>query len=228
MAKLDRKNGTSKTPTGTEKETGVKINYPSKFTDSKRPTLVGYFSAQTNGLPVYGKVTLTDPNKIDADGKDIYNVMFDSKKYEDKSGNPKRTDYIFPCQSDGRKKFVNATVSAMEEFTDLIEGKSDNEIRQISEEFNKTFDDITIKYPLLKENFPSQVGQASFSTDIPMILTNLELHKKTDGNYFVGYPTRPGKDPDSGERKYYPICGPMNSETAETIKIAAVEAFEKL
>lgn len=228
MAKLDRKNGTTKKSTGTEKEKGVEINYPSKFTDSKRPTLVGYFSAKTNGLPVYGKVTLTDPNKTDADGNDIFNVMFDSKKYQDKSGNPKRTDYIFPYQSDGRKKFVDATVSAMEEFADLIEGKTDNEIRQISEAFNKTIDDITIRYPLLKENFPSQVGQASFSTDIPMILTNLELHEKADGTYFIGYPNRPGKDPDSGEKKYYPICGPMDSETAEAIKMAAVEAFEKL
>ena len=71
---------TASKSTADKENPSVEVTFPRKVSFENNPTLVGFFSVTTEGLPLFGNVSLTEKED------DKFSIFFPYKKYQDKNG----------------------------------------------------------------------------------------------------------------------------------------------
>lgn len=213
------------------KEKTLEIRNARKLNFENNPGLVGKFSMVTTGVPVFGKLSLCEKEEDDFSilfpvlktrDKDTKKMVI--KKYKDKNGNDRETNFIHPIDGECRKEIQEKTVDA---FISLADNKwqeldKDSVLTEISQ------NDVLIRYPKMRdiESFPSLVGDCSFVTTKTMALNEIELRKNKEGNYYISYPSQSYQDAN-GEWKRSPYCGTYGPEATNEVLEKAVEAFKE-
>ena len=209
-------------------EKKLEVQYFQKVSYENRPTLVGRFSLNLEGYPVFGKATLREPEE------DKFSINFEQYSFKAKDSEQREyRDALFTKSTETREVITNAIVDAFVALSEDKWAESDKEevLKQVEEK------GIAVRYPTVsnlesrpedsekrKAYIDSIIGRATFVTNKDVVIRNCELHKKEDGTYFVGYPAQYS----AKEHKSYPLCGPIGDETNPAIIEAAVQAYENL
>lgn len=207
---------TASKSTADKENPSVEVTFPRKVSFENNPTLVGFFSVTTEGLPLFGNVSLTEKED------DKFSIFFPYKKYQDKNGEPQTQSYIHPISKEVRDRVQAAVVKAFEDTVEekFVETEKDEMANALEE--NPTI----IRFPTLRDvpTFEALVGNASFVTTEKMAMHDVELHHE-NGKYHLRFPSRRYQDANK-EWKAAPHCGTFNTEAAKAITEAAVEAFK--
>ena len=205
----------SKSPADKENPS-VEVTFPRKVSFENNPTLVGFFSVTTEGLPLFGNVSLTEKED------DKFSIFFPYKKYQDKNGETQTQSYIHPISKEVRDRIQETVVKAFEDVVDEKFVETDKEEIEKALESDKTI----IRFPVIRDipTFEELVGNASFVTTEKMAMHDVELHHE-NGKYHLRFPSRRYQDANK-EWKAAPHCGTFNTEAAKAITEAAVEAFK--
>ena len=207
---------TASKSTADKENPSVEVTFPRKVSFENNPTLVGFFSVTTEGLPLFGNVSLTEKED------DKFSIFFPYKKYQDKNGETQTQSYIHPISKEVRDRIQETVVKAFEDVVDEKFVETDKEEIEKSLESDKTI----IRFPVIRDipTFEELVGNASFVTTEKMAMHDVELHHE-NGKYHLRFPSRRYQDANK-EWKAAPHCGTFNTEAAKAITEAAVEAFK--
>ena len=194
----------------------MEVTFPRKVSFENNPTLVGFFSVTTEGLPLFGNVSLTEKED------DKFSIFFPYKKYQDKNGETQTQSYIHPISKEVRDRIQETVVKAFEDVVDEKFVETDKEEIEKALESDKTI----IRFNVIRDipTFEELVGNASFVTTEKMSMHDVELHHE-NGKYHLRFPSRRYQDANK-EWKAAPHCGTFNTEAAKAITEAAVEAFK--
>ena len=207
---------TASKSTADKENPSVEVTFPRKVSFENNPTLVGFFSVTTEGLPLFGNVSLTEKED------DKFSIFFPYKKYQDKNGETQTQSYIHPISKEVRDRIQETVVKAFEDVVDEKFVETDKEETEKALESDKTI----IRFPVIRDipTFEELVGNASFVTTEKMAMHDVELHHE-NGKYHLRFPSRRYQDANK-EWKAAPHCGTFNTEAAKAITEAAVEAFK--
>ena len=207
---------TASKSTADKENPSVEVTFPRKVSFENNPTLVGFFSVTTEGLPLFGNVSLTEKEY------DKFSIFFPYKKYQDKNGETQTQSYIHPISKEVRDRIQETVVKAFEDVVDEKFVETDKEEIEKALESDKTI----IRFPVIRDipTFEELVGNASFVTTEKMAMHDVELHHE-NGKYHLRFPSRRYQDANK-EWKAAPHCGTFNTEAAKAITEAAVEAFK--
>jgi DNA-binding cell septation regulator SpoVG len=207
---------TASKSTADKENPSVEVTFPRKVSFENNPTLVGFFSVTTEGLPLFGNVSLTEKED------DKFSIFFPYKKYQDKNGETQTQSYIHPISKEVRDRIQETVVKAFEDVVDEKFVETDKEEIEKALESDKTI----IRFPVIRDipTFEELVGNASFVTTEKMAMHDVELHHE-NGKYHLRFPSRRYQDANK-EWKAAPHCGTFNTEAAKAITEAAVEAFK--
>ena len=207
---------TASKSTADKENPSVEVTFPRKVSFENNPTLVGFFSVTTEGLPLFGNVSLTEKED------DKFSIFFPYKKYQDKNGETQTQSYIHPISKEVRDRIQETVVKAFEDVVDEKFVETDKEEIEKALESDKTI----IRFPVIRDipTFEELVGNASFVTTEKMAMHDVELHHE-NGKYHLRFPSRRYQDANK-EWKAAPHCGTFNTEAAKDITEAAVEAFK--
>ena len=207
---------TASKSTADKENPSVEVTFPRKVSFENNPTLVGFFSVTTEGLPLFGNVSLTEKED------DKFSIFFPYKKYQDKNGETQSQSYIHPISKEVRDRIQETVVKAFEDVVDEKFVETDKEEIEKALESDKTI----IRFPVIRDipTFEELVGNASFVTTEKMAMHDVELHHE-NGKYHLRFPSRRYQDANK-EWKAAPHCGTFNTEAAKAITEAAVEAFK--
>lgn len=207
---------TASKSTADKENPSVEVTFPRKVSFENNPTLVGFFSVTTEGLPLFGNVPLTEKED------DKFSIFFPYKKYQDKNGETQTQSYIHPISKEVRDRIQETVVKAFEDVVDEKFVETDKEEIEKALESDKTI----IRFPVIRDipTFEELVGNASFVTTEKMAMHDVELHHE-NGKYHLRFPSRRYQDANK-EWKAAPHCGTFNTEAAKAITEAAVEAFK--
>lgn len=207
---------TASKSTADKENPSVEVTFPRKVSFENNPTLVGFFSVTTEGLPLFGNVSLTEKED------DKFSIFFPYKKYQDKNGETQTQSYIHPISKEVRDRVQAAVVKAFEDTVEEKFVETDKEEIEKALESDKTI----IRFPVIRDipTFEELVGNASFVTTEKMAMHDVELHHE-NGKYHLRFPSRRYQDANK-EWKAAPHCGTFNTEAAKAITEAAVEAFK--
>ena len=207
---------TASKSTADKENPSVEVTFPRKVSFENNPTLVGFFSVTTEGLPLFGNVSLTEKED------DKFSIFFPYKKYQDKNGETQTQSYIHPISKEVRDRIQETVVKAFEDVVDEKFVETDKEEIEKALESDKTI----IRFPVIRDipTFEELVGNASFVTTEKMAMHDVELHHE-NGKYHLRFPSRRYQDANK-EWKAAPHCGTFNTEAAKAITEAAVDAFK--
>lgn len=207
---------TASKSTADKENPSVEVTFPRKVSFENNPTLVGFFSVTTEGLPLFGNVSLTEKED------DKFSIFFPYKKYQDKNGETQTQSYIHPISKEVRDRIQETVVKAFEDVVDEKFVETDKEEIEKALESDKTI----IRFPVIRDipTFEELVGNASFVTTEKMAMHDVELHHE-NGKYHLRFPSRRYQDANK-EWKAAPHCGTFNTKAAKAITEAAVEAFK--
>ena len=207
---------TASKSTADKENPSVEVTFPRKVSFENNPTLVGFFSVTTEGLPLFGNVSLTEKED------DKFSIFFPYKKYQDKNGETQTQSYIHPISKEVRDRIQETVVKAFEDVVDEKFVETDKEEIEKALESDKTI----IRFPVIRDipTFEELVGNASFVTTEKMAMHDVELHHE-NAKYHLRFPSRRYQDANK-EWKAAPHCGTFNTEAAKAITEAAVEAFK--